>query len=173
MQVRSYDLFIDLDFERLEFKGRVGIQLQSEENVVLNSVDLVVLNAIGKGKNFRFNQEDEDLIIETGPYDGTLEINYEGSVPDSLAGIYRAPYDHSYIVTTHFEAAQARRMLPCVDRPDAKAEFKLTVSIPEDLDAISNMPIESVHNEWRKEDSHIPKDTTNVNIPPLLRSWKV
>jgi tricorn protease interacting factor F2/3 len=35
-------------------------------------------------------------------------------------------------------------MFPCVDRPDAKAEFRLTVSIVKDLVAISNMPVESV-----------------------------
>src|SRR5208337_2717117 len=76
---------------------------------------------------------------------------YKGSIPDSLAGIYRAPYDHTHVVTTHFEAAQAIRMLPCVDRPDVKAEFKLTVSIPEDLEAISNMPIESVQTSGAKK----------------------
>ena len=35
-------------------------------------------------------------------------------------------------------------MLPCVDNPDAKAEFKIAVKIDKDLDAISNMPVESV-----------------------------
>jgi tricorn protease interacting factor F2/3 len=145
VQVRSYDLFIDLDFERLKFKGKISIDLHSEQNVVLNAVDLVILSATGdEEKSFRTYQNGEDLTIETGSFDGTLEIDYEGSVSDRLAGIYRASYDHTYIVTTHFEAAQARRMLPCVDSPDAKAEFKLTVSIDKNLDAISNMPVEAV-----------------------------
>lgn len=122
----------------------MAIQLESDQNVVLNAVGLDIQSVSSSGKDLRFKQADEDLIVETGPFHGTLEISYNGSITDSLAGIYRAPYDGTHIVTTHFEPAQARRMLPCVDRPDVKAEFKLTLTIPEDLDAISNMPVESV-----------------------------
>ncbi len=144
MQVTCYDLFIDLDFYQLKFKGRLLITLRAEQDVVLNSVGLDILRVNSGKRDLRFSQKGEDLVVETGPFDGTLEVDYTGSIPDSLAGIYRAPYDHTHIVTTHFEAAQARRMLPCVDRPDVKAEFKLAVRIDKDLDAISNMPVESV-----------------------------
>lgn len=144
MQVRSYELFIDLDFERLTFNGKVVIQIQSEHDVVLNAVGLNILSADSVGRRFQFKRTGEDLLVETGPFNGALEVKYEGSIPNSLAGIYRAPYDHTHIVTTHFEAAQARRMFPCVDRPDAKAEFRVAVSIAKDLIAISNMPVESV-----------------------------
>ena len=102
-------------------------------------------------RSFSFRQKGEDLIVETGPFDGTLEVDYAGSIPDLLAGIYRAPYDHTHIITTHFEAAQARRMFPCVDRPDVKAEFKLAVRINRDLEAISNMPVQSVDNDGEKK----------------------
>jgi tricorn protease interacting factor F2/3 len=151
VRVVSYDLFIDLDFEQLKFKGRQAIKLRTEQNVVLNSVGLEISRAHSGGKSFGFRQNGENLIVESGPFDGVLEVEYSGSVPDSLAGIYRAPYDHTHIVTTHFEAAQARRMMPCVDRPDAKAEFKLTVRISGDLEAISNMPVESVKADGPKK----------------------
>jgi tricorn protease interacting factor F2/3 len=55
------------------------------------------------------------------------------------------------MITTQFEAASARRMLPCIDHPGYKAEFKLTLRINKDLDAISNMPIESVKIEGYKK----------------------
>ncbi len=144
MQVTNYDLAMDMDFQKLKFNATVRIKLSTEQNVVLNSVGLNILRIVSDGKNLRFRQSEEDLIVETGSFTGLLEVNYTGSIPDSLAGIYRAPYDHTHIVTTHFEAAQARRMLPCVDRPDIKAEFKIAVKIDEDLSAISNMPVESV-----------------------------
>ena len=143
MHLGRYDLDIDVNFEKSTFKGKVAIQLESEQNVVLNAVDLDIQTVTRSGKNLRFKQADEVLIVETGPFDGTLDIAYNGSITDSLAGLYRAPYDGTHIVTTHFEAAQARRMLPCVDRPDVKAVFKLKLTIPKDLDAISNMPVES------------------------------
>lgn len=144
MQVTYYDLFVDLDFYKLQFKGRLLVKLKTEEDAVLNSVGLDIQRVISDERNFSFMQRGEDLVIDTGPFDGILELDYEGSITDSLVGIYRAPFDHTHIVTTHFEAAQARRMLPCVDRPDVKAEFKLTVKIDNELNAISNMPVESV-----------------------------
>jgi tricorn protease interacting factor F2/3 len=151
MQVATYDLFIDLDFEQLKFKGKLLVKLKTEQDVVLNSVGLDIQHVSSGERSFHFNQNGEDLIIKTGPFEGTLEVGYAGSIPDSLVGIYRAPYEHTHIITTHFEAAQARRMFPCVDRPDAKAEFKLAVRINKDLDAISNMPVESVTTEGEKK----------------------
>ena len=151
MQVADYNLLLDIDFEGLKFKGRVIIKLNEKQDVVLNSVGLDISNVSSGTRSFSFKQKGEDLIVETGPFDGTLQVDYAGSIPNSLAGIYSAPYDHTHIITTHFEAAQARRMFPCVDRPDVKAEFKLAVRISKDLDAISNMPVQSIDNDGEKK----------------------
>jgi tricorn protease interacting factor F2/3 len=135
---------MDIDFRKLRFSGRVRIQLRSEQDVVLNSVGLDIQSTALNEKPVGFKQIGQELIVQTGHFDGILEVNYTGTIRDSLVGIYRAPYDNSQIVTTHFEAAQARRMLPCVDHPYAKAEFRIAVKIDRELTAISNMPIESV-----------------------------
>lgn len=144
VQVTSYALTMDMDFRKLTFSGRVRIRLRSEQDTVLNSVGLDIQSIVLNEKPVGFKQIGEELIVQTGPFDGILEVNYTGIIGDSLVGIYRASYDHSQIVTTHFEAAEARRMLPCVDHPDAKAEFRIAVKIDKELTAISNMPIESV-----------------------------
>jgi tricorn protease interacting factor F2/3 len=151
LDVSNYDLFIDIDFQALKFKGTLGVKLKTADEVILNSVGLEVERAHSDGTDFRFNQKDGNLRIETGPFDGVLKVEYAGRIPDALAGIYRAPYDKTHIVTTHFEAAQARRMFPCVDRPDAKAEFKLSVRIDSELEAISNMPIRSQKSDGDKK----------------------
>jgi len=144
VQISSYNLIIDLDAQQLKFNGTVTIQLQSEQDVVLNSVGLEIQRIVLNGMPVHFKQDGEDLFVQTGAFEGALEVKYAGAISESLAGIYRAPYDHEHIVTTHFEAAQARRMLPCFDRPDAKAEFRIAVRIDRNLTAISNMPVESV-----------------------------
>jgi tricorn protease interacting factor F2/3 len=144
MQVGSYDLFLDIDFQNLEFRGRVLIELESEADVILNCIGLKVISSKASGRSFQFEQNDENLTIRTGPFRGRLEVEYVGSIPDLLVGIYRAPYGHRYMITTQFEPAHARRMFPCVDNPDYKAEFKLSVKIDRELDAISNMPVDSV-----------------------------
>ena len=142
---------MDIDFTGLKFNGRVLIDLVSERDVVLNSAGLEVLRVSSGTKDFQFKQSDEELTIGTGRIVGTLAVDYKGTVPDSLAGIYRAPYDHTHVISTHFEAAQARRMLPCVDRPDVKAEFNLSVRVDGGLDVISNMPVASVKAEGGKK----------------------
>jgi len=151
VRVKSYDLFLDLDFKHLKFEGRVLIEIDSEEDVTLNFLGLNIQNVRASGKHLKFEQNGENLAVKTGPFSGTLEVEYTGMIPDLLVGIYRAPYDNTYMVTTQFEAAHARRMLPCVDHPEYKAEFKLTLKIDRDLDAISNMPVESVTLEGNKK----------------------
>jgi len=151
MDVERYDLFLDVFFRELRFDGKLVISLESKGDIVLDSLGLRISSAVGNGRALRFNQKDGSLVVESGPLKGALEIRYSGAIPDSLAGIYKAPYDGTYIVTTDFEAANARRLLPCIDHPQCKAEFKLTVRIDENLDAISNTPIESVKIENGKK----------------------
>ncbi|MGB9023437.1 MAG: M1 family metallopeptidase, partial [Candidatus Bathyarchaeia archaeon] len=149
--VEQYDLFLDVFFGELRFDGKLVITLESKDDIVLDSQGLRISSVVGNGRAFRFDQKDDGLVVESGPFKGKLEVQYSGAIPDSLAGIYKAPYDSTYIITTDFEAANARRLLPCVDHPQCKAEFKLTVRIDKNLDAISNTPIESVKTEDGKK----------------------
>jgi tricorn protease interacting factor F2/3 len=151
LDVSSYDLSIDLDFQGLKYKGTVGINLKTPNDVLLNSVDLEIERAHSGATDFPFKLDDGNLTIATGPFDGVLQVDYSGRIPDSLAGIYRAPYENTHIVTTHLEAAQARRMFPCIDRPDMKATFKLSVRIDNELEAISNMPVASQRSDGNKK----------------------
>lgn len=151
MQVRSYDLLLDIDLKNFKFEARALIKLESETDVMLNSSGLNILGIKANGKSVQFEQYGENLTAKTGPFKGILEVDYTGSIPDSLVGIYRAHYNGTDMITTQFEAANARRMFPCVDNPAYKAEFKLTVKIDKVLTAISNMPIESVHFEGARK----------------------
>ncbi|KEH18421.1 puromycin-sensitive aminopeptidase-like protein [Medicago truncatula] len=47
------------------------------------------------------------------------------------------------MATTQFEAVDARRCFPCWDEPALKASFKVTLTVPSDLTALSNMPVEN------------------------------
>jgi tricorn protease interacting factor F2/3 len=151
LSVKSYDLFLDIDFKKLSFNGRVTIELTTEKHVVLNCLGLNVKKVEADSGPVGFQSLAGELVLHTGPFGGRLTIEYSGSVSDELVGLYRAPYDGTYLLSTQLEAAHARQLFPCVDHPDYKAEFRLSLRIDGDLDAISNMPVESVHIEGEKK----------------------
>ena len=76
----------------------------------------------------------------------TLVIDYTGPIPNSPAGIYYDDYKtpsgaQKRMLVTQFEVADARRMFPGWDEPAFKATFQLSAVLPQDLAAVSNMPV--------------------------------
>ena len=83
-----------------------------------------------------------------------LTIDFKGTMNNAMGGFYRAKYkptvtpspgtakdgDDYYMLSTQFEACDARRAFPCFDEPNLKATFELDIEIPETLVALSNMP---------------------------------
>jgi tricorn protease interacting factor F2/3 len=157
LRIESYDLFLDVDFRKLRFDGKVKIRLESETDVKLNSVELEILEVDANGRPVKHNLEGEDFTVKTGKFAGELGIKYRGSISDKLVGLYRAEYDGGYVASTQFEAVSARRLLPCLDHPAYKADFKLTVRTDGDTSVISNMPPSSV----------------KVHLPPVFGNRQV
>jgi len=85
----------------------------------------------------------------------TLTIVFEGTINNTMAGFYRSKYnpavvaskgvardsEHHYMFSTQFESSDARRAFPCFDEPNLKATFDFEMEIPDDLMALSNMPV--------------------------------
>jgi tricorn protease interacting factor F2/3 len=150
-QVREYDLFLDVDFAGLKYTGKVTVDLESVGDVSLDAVGLQI-NAVKSGASkVPFKHTGKILEIQTGKVSGPLEIEFNGKVSDNFTGFYKASYGDGYILTTHLEAVQARKVLPCVDHPAFKAVFKLRVRTDATLSVISNMPIESERKEGDKK----------------------
>jgi len=71
--------------------------------------------------------------------DWTLTIDY--SAPFEMlntAGVFKQTVDGASYVYTQFESVFARRGFPCVDEPDSKVPWKLTLDVPKQLVAVSN-----------------------------------
>ena len=64
-----------------------------------------------------------------------------------MNGLYPCRYTHKNkrksILATQFEAHHAREVLPCIDEPDAKATFDVTITSDEVDTVLSNMPEKS------------------------------
>ena len=45
------------------------------------------------------------------------------------------------MASTQFQATDARRAFPCLDEPELKAKFSLSLGRTKDMKSVSNMPI--------------------------------
>jgi puromycin-sensitive aminopeptidase len=81
--------------------------------------------------------------LATGDY--TLRLSFTGKLSDLMEGMYRSRFTDDagaehLIITTHFEATDARRNFPCWDEPDLKASFQMTLVVPDGMSALTNTP---------------------------------
>jgi puromycin-sensitive aminopeptidase len=93
----------------------------------------------------RYTHEDNRLrIFGDSLASGTVVISYVGSLDQKSFGWY---WITDRCCSTHFEATHARAAFPCFDEPSFKATFKISITVPKDLTAISNMPAEAIWTE--------------------------
>ena len=152
VHIERYDIFVDVDYKTATYKGIERITLETEGDLELDAVDLKVISVRDeKGREIPFTYENEKVKVKTGQFKGTIEVEFEGKVREDLAGFYKAREGNLIYFTTQFESIHARKFIPCVDEPNKKAVFKLTVRVDKDLDVISNMPVESVKEEGDKK----------------------
>lgn len=157
----KYDITLKPDLKTFIFSGNVSINIEinnTTDTIILNSSELEInssqLSSMN-GKTFSSkdiveNKESETIsikfeqILSPGTY--KLFISYKGILNDKLRGFYRSQYkdpngNTKYLATTQFEPTDARKAIPCWDEPKFKSTFKLRLLIPNNLQAISNMPI--------------------------------
>ncbi len=70
-----------------------------------------------------------------------LELDYTGPVDAvTTAGTFRQQLDGRWYLYTQHEAIAARRSFPCLDEPDLKIPWTVTLTVPADQVAVSNAP---------------------------------
>ncbi len=155
-----YQLHIKPDAANLSFTGNVAIDVD-----VRSTINEITLNAV----NLKFsNSKLGDDIINKVSYDAkngtatlslskpanpgryTLHIDYSGAINQTSTGLFSLDYKQDGKVIralyTQFEAVYAREMLPSWDEPALKATFDFSATVPENLMAVSNMPISVTEN---------------------------
>jgi alanyl aminopeptidase len=73
------------------------------------------------------------------PGNATFALDYTGSF-DLVqgTGAYRHTFDGVPYIETQFESISARRVFPCLDEPDNKVSWQLTLDVPRHLIAVAN-----------------------------------
>jgi aminopeptidase N len=155
-----YELFFNTNFKTFEYSGKEEIKAEikkSTKEIVLNANGIRFLNAkiVSKGitQECKININKKNKIAKFGvanPVSGiaTILIDFIGTNNDQMYGFYRSSYKsgsgkEEYILSSQFEAADARAAFPCFDEPEFKSTFEVSMEVPKEMLAISNMPIKS------------------------------
>ena len=142
-----YRLSIAVRDDALEFVGRLAISAGTlPSRLELDSVghDIRSVSADSTAIPFAHEPKENRLTLPSIPVAAReLVIDYTGSIDEpGLRGFYVSPLGPGRAYTTYFEPAGARRLLPCLDRPNAKAVFVLDVTAPPAATVISNTAVE-------------------------------
>ena len=150
-----YEIFVRPDAANLRFEGTVKIRIRIVEAtsaIVLNAADLQISRAVLASRSeqagISLNGETATLKFERPIELGVeeLSLDYTGKIYESAQGLFISRYDTAegskHMLLTQFEAVAARRFLPCWDEPARKATFSLSVAVPPNETAVSNMPVD-------------------------------
>jgi tricorn protease interacting factor F2/3 len=146
--MRRYDLALQFVLGSLDYQGRVTLRderLGPEVELDAEGLEVLSVDAGGRPVPYTADRAKNTLRIEGIP-EGTGEVTiaFTGRVEaERPIGIYQSPLGDGTLITTDLEPTAARRVFPCLDRPDAKAVISLEVVAPPDAVPISNMPAEA------------------------------
>lgn len=147
----GYDLRFDLDLDTWTSRGSGQIRLRTQQaarEIVLHAVDLDITKATLDGQpmtGVTYDGESQTATLafpeEHPAGEHALELEWSGEIREALRGLYRSTRGEERYAATQFEAADARRALPCFDEPEFKATWSITLEHDAALMPISNAPI--------------------------------
>ena len=149
-QPSHYNLKLDLERQARRFTGSVTITgiVTGAGPILLHAKDLtidkVTLNDAETG--FRHDEFDQLVVGDrVQPGEQRVMIEFNGTITDGMHGLYPCYYEvdgtKHELLATQFESHHAREVFPCVDEPEAKATFDLTLLSESDNQVLGNMPI--------------------------------
>ncbi|MBV8667012.1 MAG: ERAP1-like C-terminal domain-containing protein [Burkholderiaceae bacterium] len=152
----DYSLNIVPDIANHAIHGEESIKLQFRERtgtVQFNSLNQTLDHVLFDGKPVPVVDTVNERQLTTltlaepaAPGMHTLTFNYEGKMETRPFGLFVQPFvkpdgSKDQLLSTKFEATDARRMFPCWDEPAFRTTFALTATVPVAWSTVSNMPI--------------------------------
>ncbi len=180
-----YNIEIKTDLENFTFSGKEDITINIKQptsiitlhavDLKINKVCLMVGDEVINARRVSFSKKKETVSFHFGRElngSATLKIEYDGVLNDKMHGFYRTSYNVNgimkYGAATQFEATDARRAFPCWDEPSCEAKFSVTLIVPKNLTALSNMPIISEEPYGDSDLKRVTYDTTPIMSTYLL-----
>lgn len=163
-QPQNYKLLIRPDSETMTFKGAVTIRGKKtgrpSQRLTFHQKGLKITKAAitkhGKSGdenvaisrvNLQKSEDEVRLHSEEMIYPGdyTVALEFTGKITEPMHGMYPCFFTHDgaekVLIATQFESHHAREAFPCIDEPEAKATFDLTLETPKELTVLGNTPV--------------------------------
>lgn len=159
-----YDINLHINEPAMTFAGSVNILGtkvgKPSSRITLHQKGLNITKAVitHKAKNgdtvhdiARINKHDsfDEVRLHThkplprGNYE--IQLIFEGTITRPMNGMYPCFYTENgkqkQFIATQFESHHAREVLPCIDEPEAKAVFTLSLTTRANTTALSNTPV--------------------------------
>lgn len=169
-----YDLSLTLNREERTFRGTAtikGVSLHAD-GFSLHAKDLTIdtLTIDGKAAEWSHGEHDELILrqdkLQAGKH--IVVIGFSGKITDAMHGLYPCYYEYEgkkqELLATQFESHHAREVFPCVDEPEAKAAFDLTLTTETSVTVLGNQPI-----DWQREENG--KLVTSFQTTPRMSTY--
>lgn len=166
-QPKTYHVDIDPDRESMRLAGAVTIQGQKtgrpSQRLTFHQHGLTITEAtitkldkkgaasqipvtrISHHRSFDEVRLHTDELLYPGAY--TVTMKYRGEITRNMEGVYPCFFKHDgqdkKLIATQFESHHARETFPCIDEPEAKATFDMTLTSPVGEAALGNTPIKT------------------------------
>lgn len=183
-----YDVYFEPSADKQTFSGSVKItgkrNGRPSERITLHQKDLTIDEAtvvhidkkgvrkeIPISRLTRHGAYDELRLHSSETiYPGEYEITvvFKGVITKNMDGVYPCFFEDEgvkkQLIATQFESHYARQAFPCIDEPEAKATFQLTLRHPKDEVVLSNTtPI--------SQTPHGEHTTTVFDITPKMSTY--
>lgn len=185
---KHYDISIDVSPDKQTFSGSVRIQgtrmSRPSQRLTLHQKDLAVQSATlthtdkkGTKKSIPLTRVQkhatyDELRLHTDetlyPGDYEIEVTFSGPITRNMDGIYPCFFENGeekkQLIATQFESHHARQAFPCIDEPEAKATFNLTLQHDTSEVALSN-------TEAIKQTTQDDRTTTQFATTPIMSTY--
>ena len=177
----DYIISISPDAEKRSLSGTEIISLEFTEavdKIQFNSLNQKLSKVLLDGKPVKSVESDDKEQLTTVMLLGNakvgkhkLSFEFTGVIETEPHGMFVQEYQNpdkttASLLTTKFEATDARRMFPCWDEPAFRATYQLSLTAPAAWTAIANMPVAS-----RQLNGNLA--TTSFNRSPKMPTYLV
>jgi aminopeptidase N len=144
------------DAGKRTLRGKESVKLLFREataTIQFNAIDMQFHQIRLDGKPVKGSSIDAKREIVTvtlakpaAPGEHTLTLDYTAKIESGPRGLFAQPFkkpdgSKDILLSTQFEATDARRMFPCWDEPAFRSTFQLSTTTPAKWVSISNMPV--------------------------------